>query len=217
MDLIEAMRHLPACREYEDRDVPDDVLYRVLDNARFAPSGGNRQGWRVVVVRDLAVRRALRDIYQRPWQRYVEERYGPADQLSEERRRQVADTDRMAATIDQIPVHLAVWVDMAAIAVTDAAAGRPSVVAGGSIFPFVHNVQLAARAEGLGTRITTMLSSEEPAVRELLQAPPGLALAAVLLVGWPVRLPMNLRRRPVEKFATVDRFDGPPLRPDAPT
>jgi nitroreductase len=211
MDLIEAMRHMPGCREYESTPVSDEVLYRVLDNARFAPSGGNRQGWKVVVIRDEAMREALRDQYRRTWDRYVTEMYGPAETHSEKVRVALDDAARMADQLHTIPVHLAIWVDMAAIAVTDRDAPRPSVVAGGSIFPFIQNIQLAARNEGLGTRITTLLSYDEEPVRQMLNVPNGYALAAVLLVGWPAFLPTKLRRHPVEKFAACETFDGLPL------
>lgn len=213
MDLAEAMRHMPGCRDYDTAPVSDEVLYRVLDNARFAPSGGNRQGWKVVVIRDLAMRVALRDQYQRTWDSYVAEMYGPSDTHSDQVRAALRDAERMAESIHLVPVHLAIWVDMAAIAVTDRDAPRPSVVAGGSIFPFIQNIQLAARNEGLGTRITTLLSYDEERVREMLNVPDGYGLAAVLLVGWPRHLPTKLRRKPVEKFATCDTFDGPALGP----
>lgn len=213
MDLVEAMRHMPGCRDYDTEPVSDEVLYRVLDNARFAPSGGNRQGWKVIVIRDEAMRVALRDQYRNTWDRYVAEMYGPTDTHPEQVRVALGDAARMADDLHLIPVHLAIWVDMAAIAVTDRDAPRPSVVAGGSIFPFIQNVQLAARNEGLGTRITTLLSYDEEPMREMLNVPQGFALAAVLLVGWPRHLPSKLRRKPVEKFATCDSFDGPALHP----
>ncbi len=211
MDLIEAMRHMPGCRDYEDRDVDDGVLYRVFDNARFAPSGGNRQGWRVVVVRDPDVRRRLRELYQGPWGRYVAEHYGDLSSLTPVRRRWLDAGTQFANELDLVPVHLLVWVDMSVIAVTDINAGRPSVVAGGSIFPFIQNVQLAARAEGLGTRITTLLSYAEEEVRALVNAPDGLALAALVVMGWPLRFATKLNRRPVETFAVLDQFGGEPL------
>lgn len=207
-DLVAAMRHLPGCREYLDLPVEDAVIHRVLDSARFAPSGGNRQGWRVVVVRNDSTKRALRDLYLAPWMRYVREHYGTDESMSADRKRRVEEATRMAETMHEVPVHLLVWLDMSVVAVTDANADRPSVVAGGSVFPFIQNVQLAARAEGLGTRITTLLSEEEGAVRSLVAAPDGWALAALLLVGWPQRLPKKLSRQPVESFAWSERFDG---------
>ena len=59
MDMIDVMRTTFAARDFTNEDVPDEVLHRVLDNARFAPSGGNRPGWHVIVVRDKAKRDAL--------------------------------------------------------------------------------------------------------------------------------------------------------------
>ena len=210
--LTDVMRHTPGCRAYLDTPVADAELYRVLDNARFAPSGGNRQGWRVIVIRDSATKLALRDLYREPWREYVSAHYGDRESMPEERRTQVLAADRMADTLHEVPVHLAVWIDLSAIAVTDAAANRPSVVAGGSIFPFIQNIQLAARAEGLGTRITTLLSGREEEVRSLLGAPAGFALAALILLGWPQKLPRRLRRKPVEAFASLEHFGGSPLR-----
>ena len=62
MDLYEVMRTTFACREFTGDPVPDEVLHRIIDNARFAPSGGNRQGWRIIQVQDPAKREALADL-----------------------------------------------------------------------------------------------------------------------------------------------------------
>ena len=71
MELIDALRTTGAVREFTPEPVADEVLAHVLDTARFAPSGGNRQGWRVVVVRDGDTRRRLRDIYLAGWYEYL--------------------------------------------------------------------------------------------------------------------------------------------------
>src|SRR6201992_277188 len=71
MDLTEALRTTGAVREFTDQAVDDVVLARVLDTARFAPSGGNAQAWRVVVVKDAAKRRQLRDSYLRGSRDYL--------------------------------------------------------------------------------------------------------------------------------------------------
>ena len=52
MELYDVMRTTFAARDFTDDELPDETLYRILDNARFAPSGGNRQGGRVIVVKD---------------------------------------------------------------------------------------------------------------------------------------------------------------------
>jgi hypothetical protein len=74
MELFEVMRTTFAAREFTDARVPDEVLYDVLENARFAPSGGNRQGNRVIVVRDEATREALGKLAEPAAKRYTAQR-----------------------------------------------------------------------------------------------------------------------------------------------
>src|SRR3954449_7830991 len=71
MELSQALRSTGAVRDFTDQPVPDDVLYRLLDTARFAPNGGNRQAWHVIVVRDPETRLALRDLYLPGWYEYL--------------------------------------------------------------------------------------------------------------------------------------------------
>ena len=59
MELYDVMRTTFAAREFTDDPLPDATLAKILDHARFAPSGGNRQGWHVIVVRERATREAL--------------------------------------------------------------------------------------------------------------------------------------------------------------
>src|SRR5689334_6791381 len=71
MELAEAMRTTGTCRYFEDRQVPDDVLYTAFDHARFGPQGGNRQPVRWIVVRDPERKKALADLYLPPWKAYL--------------------------------------------------------------------------------------------------------------------------------------------------
>jgi nitroreductase len=106
-------------------------------------------------------------------------------------------------------VLLTLWVELAALAVIDNGLGRQSIVGGGSIYPFGHNILLAARDLGLGGVMTTALARQEPAVKELLGVPDGYALAGLLALGHPAHQVTKLRRAPVEEFTTVDHFAGP--------
>ncbi len=215
MDLREAMRCAPTSRRFTDEAVATDVLRRVLDDARFAPSGGNRQGWRVVVVRDAERRRAIRELYVPSWNAYMEHTGGaqmlrkPED-FDPTRVRMVQRADEYAQKLDEVPVHLLVAVRLDDLVVTDAELGRQSIVGGASIYPFVQNLLLGLRAEGLGAAMTTLLVPAEEAIKELLRMPDDLALAAHIGVGhraddWPKRL----ARRPVEDFAFGERFGEP--------
>lgn len=203
MDLVDAMRSTPTVRYYLTDDVPDDVVYRVLDSARFAPSGGNRQGWHVVVVRDPATRDAIAKLYQACWAEYTKQ-ITPG-----------AAAQDFAAHYGDVPVLLVVCVEIVALARTDATLERPSIVGGASVYTFVQNVLLAARNEGLGGALTTVGIAAEPELRRLLDIPEGTAVAAMLTLGWPdpARQLTKLKRKPVEHFTSVDSFNGPGLRP----
>jgi nitroreductase len=215
MELLEAMRCAPTSRRFKPDPVPRELLVRALDSARFAPSGGNRQGWRVVVVEELERRRALRDLYLPRWRAYMEQTgaarlLADPEQADSRRARMVRLADEYAQRLDEVPVHLVVGVRLEDLAVTDAELPRQSIVGGASIYPFVQNLLLALRSEGLATAMTTLLVPAEADVRSLLAIPEDVALAAHIGVGyradpWPGRL----SRRPVQEFAFSERFGEP--------
>lgn len=225
MDLIEALRTTGAVRQFTDTPVADEVVARILDNARFAPSGANAQAWHVIVVKDPAVRRHLRDLYLPGWYEYLAmgaaglRPWAPVNDPAAEAAAVASAPAELRATaeqgfaaeLDRAPVLLAVVAHLAALAAVDRDFTRYSFAGGASLYPFVWSVLLAARAEGLGGVLTTMLIREEESVQELLSVPPGWALATVIALGHPVQQPRRLRRRTVPEFTTIDRMDGTPL------
>ena len=228
MELTDALRTTGAIREFTDEAVPDEVLARVLDTARFSPSGGNAQSWRVVVVQDPERRRALRDLYLDGWYDYLAmtaaglrpwaptndraaEDAAVAERADELRRQAEASGGGFAEHLDEVPALLAVFSDIGLLAAVDRDLDRYGFAGGASVYPFCWNLLLAARAEGLGGVITTMCVRREDEVRRVLGAPGHLALAAVVALGHPVRQPTRLRRAPTAEFTTVDTIDGPPF------
>jgi len=214
MDLYEAMTTTPAVRQFTGEDVPEEVLYRVFDHARFASNGGNRQGWRVIVVRDAATKTKLWELYQPGAEAYRQEQLARAQAAGNERA--IAQYSNPGVFRDQrldlAPVLLLVLVDVNAMAITDRDLDRPSIIGGGSVYPFVQNLMLGLRAEGYGSVLTTLICPEEPAVKDLLGIPEQYAIAGLLPVGRPAHEVTRLKRRPVETFATKERFEGEPLR-----
>jgi nitroreductase len=225
VELIDALRTTGAVREYETTPVADEVVYRILDTARFAPNGGNRQGWRVVVVQDPEIRRALRDAYLPAWYDYLAlvgrglTPWGVMADRDEERRALAGAPDiaRSAADgpggyaehFDQVPVMLVLLGDLTRLSTLDRDADHYTMVGGASLYPFAWSILLAARAEGLAGVMTTMAVRDEPAIISALQVPDDVVVAGILTLGHPVHQPTRLKRAPVEEFATVDRFDGP--------
>jgi nitroreductase len=233
MDLREAMTTTPATREFSGDALPDPVLYAILDQARFAPNGGNRQAWHVIVVRDPARKARLAELWelaQREDQAFYDaglvpfvasEAYwrnppgAPSGQpldLDAARRTPRAEVRGTSPqTIVGAAAVLLVTLDLTRVTAMDSGLGRLSICGGGSVFPFAHNVLLAARAAGYGGVITTVLVRQEPAVKELLGIPDEHALACTIPLGRPRHLISRLRRHQVEEFTSRETFTGSPF------
>ncbi len=232
LELVATLRSTGAVREFRPEPVPDAVLYRVLETARFAPSGGNRQGWRVVVVHDPVTRRGIRDLYLDGWYDYlamrqrgltpwapVTDRVAETEALADAaglREQAEAGPGGFAEHFDEVPAMLVLIADLRALAAVDRDLGRYTLAGGASVYPFAWNLLLAARAEGLGGVMTTMPIRREPQVKALLGAPEHTVVAGVVALGYPVRQVTRLTREPVESFTGIDRYDGPPLTADPP-
>ena len=221
MELYDVMRTTFACRQWTDDPVSDETLHRILDNARFAPNGGNRQGQHVIVLRDKEVRRQLvplvkeaTDIYsaqtaagEAPWQSVHPTSVDEAALRAQGGPVQFPGVNEMV----DAPVVLIVTVDMGVVASFDKYLDRVGVISGASIYPLVWNILMSARNEGLGGVLTTYLADKEPEVQKVLGVPETHAIAAMLPIGVPVKQLTKLRRKPVEDFVTVDSFDGEPF------
>src|SRR5215469_18696433 len=138
MDLTLAMRTAGSTRRHRRDPVPGNIIYRVLDNARFAPSGGNRQPWRVIVVTDRAVRASLSEIYRQSWYEFHAPLFTAPGELPQ--------PDYYADHMHLVPVQLVVLVSVAGITTTNAALDTSRIVGGAAIYPFVQNLILGMRA-----------------------------------------------------------------------
>jgi nitroreductase len=220
MELYDVMRTTFAVREFTDEPLPDPVLYRIIDNARFAPSGGNRQGTHVTVVRDASLRARLGELNVPGAQRYFaqsaagESPWNPVESNGVPSEAVAATTvpEEFTAPFRRAPVVLVITVDLMYVAAMDQHLDRIGVVSGASVYPLAWNILLAARNEGFGGTLTTMAIPEEALIRDLLGIPQTHAVAALVPLGKPMRQLTKLRRRPVEEFTTRDRFDGAPLQ-----
>jgi nitroreductase len=225
MDLTDALRTTGSVRTFRDAPVSLQTVYEILDDARFAPSGGNRQAWRVIVCTNPKQRQSLRDLYLDGWHDYIAHSLAgliPFSPLATEDDRVRASAQRAAAearsrpdgfaeTIDQVPVLLLVCADLSVLAAVDRDLDRYQIAGGASIYPFVWSILLAAHDRGLGGVMTTMATRNEDAVRDVFSIPKTFALASVVALGHSSARFSKLRRRSVEEFATVDNFDGQPL------
>ena len=209
--LYDAMSTLRAVRRLREDPIPDDVLQRILQAAAWAPSGGNLQPWRIVAVKDPALKQELGALYKPQWERYAAMHRKGLEGLEGE---ELAKQERMLAAADHLgehlgaaPVILVVCFNPKLMAITDADLGRPSVVGGGSVYPAVQNLMLACVNEGVGCTLTTLLCYEEKAVKALLDIPDGWYTCGFIPLGYPVGKGHGpISRRPVEKLCFADRF-----------
>ena len=216
MELVEALRTNPAIRQFTDVPVSDEEVLELLDVARFAPSGGNRQPWRVAVIKDRTLRRQLADLCGPVWSEYMaisatgatpfavtnpEFDHGELDPVA----------NPVLDELESIPVVVVVAADLRSIAMMDSNQPRATLTGGASVYPFVHSLLLAARGRGLGGVMTTFLARAEEEARPLLGLPDSWAIASMVCIGHPAHRATRLRRRSVSEFTTIDRFDGTAL------
>jgi nitroreductase len=211
VDLYEAMRTCRAVRRLRPDPIPDDVLRRVVQAAAWAPTGGNVQPWRVILVRSPSSKQALAELYSRAWSGYTAQVRKNLAPLPAERRapheRTLAAGDYLAAHFGETPVIAVFCFDPAQMAITDEGLDRPTVVGGGSVYPAVQNFLLAARVEGLGCVLTTLLCQHESAVKTLLDIPANWGTCAAIPLGYPLRKGHGpLTRKATDKLAFGDRW-----------
>ncbi len=216
MELYDVMRTTFACREFTGEPVPQDVLHRIIDNARFAPSGGNRQGWRIINITDPAKKERLASLSLATATRYLLQMKAGESPLNtvhpsvvtDDQVMQAETPEWLVAHIHNAPTLLVITVDLALIASMDKDLDRIGLVSGGSIYPLAWNVLLAARNEGYGGTMTTWGIAEEAKVKALLDIPPHWAVAAIMPLGKPAKQLTRLKRKPVEDILYTDSWNG---------
>jgi nitroreductase len=220
MELNDVMQTTFAAREFTDDPLPDDILFEILDIARFAPSGGNRQGNRVIIVRDQETKIALSDLARPAAKRYTAQiKAGESPwqsvyptKVTEAEIEATEPSHHLTQSFIRAQVVLVFVVDLGKVASMDQFLDRVGVISGASIYPFVWNTLMAARQAGFGGTITTLAAAQEPKVQKLLNIPEEFAVAAVVPMGKPIKQLSKLRRNAVEEIATLETFDGAKFR-----
>lgn len=205
MEMYEAMSTQRAIRRLRPDPIPADVLERVLTAATWAPTGGNVQPWRIVLVDDDAKKQALETLYAPRWREYTKN-YGarlaalkPAERATSERT--IAAGDYLSTHLHEAPVIAVFCYSPARMTITDSDLPHESVVGGGSVYPSVQNLMLACRNEGLGCVLTTLLCMDEAEVKVLLGVPDDWHTCAHIPIGYPVRGGYGpIHRRPIDRM-----------------
>jgi len=196
LEIFEAINTQRAMRRLKPDPVPDDLIWKVLEAATRAPSGGNRQPWNFLVVRDPEKKRKIAEWYLDSWNKS----YGlikQAAMASPETAKTYASAEYLANHLAEVPVLIIATVNNAGVA--------PVSPPGASIYPAVQNLMLAARALGLGTCLTTLHRTHEAEVKQLLGISENVETMALIPLGWPKGKFGAGPRLPVDK---VTYWDG---------
>ncbi len=206
MPLVQAMQTQRAVRRLTTEPVDDAVLLRLLELAQKAPSGGNRQPQRYIVVRDRAVKEQLAALNRRSWG-WLRRAYGPFVKTEAQR--------RLLAAVDWQAEHFADAPAIVVACVKVRVRSWPPVLAGtvdGSIYPSVQNLLLAARAVGLGAALTTLPLRPARRARAILGLPRRVQPVCAIPLGWPRGRYGPTTRRPISEVVHVDRYGNRPYR-----
>lgn len=211
MDLYDALLTTRAMRRFTDEPVTEEQVWACLRAAVQAPSGGNIQPYRFLVVTDPDLRRDVGRIYLKAWERYqpaVAAITPPAKDEAAARRheRNVAAGDDLARALGDVSVHVFVLMPRISMVVSDDEGEMDVGPTYASVYPAVQNLILAARAQGLGTTLTTVYRVYEDEVRALLGIPDRYEVVALLPLGHPTGTWGVAPRRPAESLTSWDGF-----------
>jgi nitroreductase len=196
--LFSALYSMRALRRFRPDPVPAPVLFQLFDAAIRAPSGQNAQDWRFIVVTERQTKTRLQEWALAAWPglaaRYTA-RPGGIDALSRSQKLSLRSVEHLARHLAEVPV----------VVVVCGLRGRHSTP-GGSIFPAVQNLLLAARALGLGASIFNLPLAGGAELGTLLEIPESNQIHCLVPLGYPRDRFGPVRRKPVRDVVFVERF-----------
>lgn len=202
-DLWTVMSTATAVRRYREEEVPAEVLQRCLQAASWAPSGGNQQPWRFVVLQSPQLRDLVTAAAQHTWT--VMKDFYRLPEVPDDAQ------DPKSRTLRTMAEHMRVGGHAPALVLfcVQPQRGTTELQQGGSIFPAVQNFLLAARAQGLGAAITLWQDARDAELRAQIGIPDDWKIATLVTLGWPRGRHHRVRRRPLTEAVAVDRWEQP--------
>jgi nitroreductase len=211
MDVFDALYTTRAMRRMQARHIPDDLLQRLLDAAIRAPSGGGFQNWCFIVIRDAELKAYLGKLFHGDIVAARGGRYRPLEEaIARGERSERLDAHaafvrsmlHLADHFTEVPVFIAALIQ----------SGENAIWPGGSIYPSVWSLQLAARAHGIGSVPVGSLARHQAEILPRLAVPPddGWMLATILALGYPTGRWGVAPRRPAHDVTFIERFGQRP-------
>ncbi|MCX7063129.1 MAG: nitroreductase family protein [Proteobacteria bacterium] len=177
-----------------EKKVPREVIMECLELAVQAPPGSNSQGWRWILVDDPKKKKALADLYRRGGEAYLTAAGEQANESgSAQQKRVFSSALHLMDILHQVPVHLIPCVEG-----RPPAGAPPAMMAGyfGSIFPAVWSFQLALRARGLGSVLTTLHLLFEKEAADIIGIPDNVMQVALVPIAYTKGTDFKRAERP---------------------
>lgn len=205
--LFEVLSTTRAIRRLKSDPVPEELLRQLIQAAQWAPSGSNQQSSRWIIVRDSARKQRLAELNRAAVEGYIAVgRAALADvpEVEAKSRHRLLDSLQWQAEHLQDTPALVI----ACMALTRTPPDRfvNGLGYGGSIWPGVQNVLLAARGLGLGAALTTLALSDRDAFKAALDIPEGIEPVCLIPVGYPIDRFGPVSRRPLDDVLRWDHW-----------
>lgn len=203
MSVFEVMYHCRAMRRLEKKEVPEELLLKIVDAANQAASGSNRQSARWIIVRDESKRKELAELNRKGVDAYIgpdTSRPGELPHQSSAKRQKMLD----AVLWQRDHMHEVPALIIACMEFEEPIDALAMARGSGSIWPGIQNLLLAARAVGLGAAPTTLALMDQKAAAQVLQLPENMAAYCLIPIGYPLGNFGTVSRKPL---AEIMRFD----------
>ncbi|MBM4256925.1 MAG: nitroreductase [Deltaproteobacteria bacterium] len=207
INLFEAIRTMRAMRRLRPDPVPDESIRRIIEAGLCAPSGGDVQHWRFIVVKDADTKQQIQQRYKRALDQLLP-RYQaappPPGKTEGQKQRMLNAVVHLTEHFHEAPVLIVCCL------VNDMAKNIGlAKMSGASIYPAVQNMLLAARGLGLGSTLTTRHLLLEKEVNDVLGLPENAETFAILPIGYPMGKFGPVSRQPLKAVTFQDRWGQP--------
>ncbi|MGE0416146.1 MAG: nitroreductase family protein [Acetobacteraceae bacterium] len=200
-DVFEIMGSTRSMRRLKPDPVPDEMIVKILQAGTSAANGGNNQKWRFLVIKDVAIKKAVQVWYKKAFDEWIGPRYAssapPPGITAAKYGRQHAAVEYLTEHFHEAPVWIVCCLEDGP---------NPDRSQGASIYPAVQNMLLAARALGLGSTLTTRHLRFEKETEAAMGLPPGVHSYAILPIGWPMGKFGPTGRGKLSEFVFQDKW-----------
>ena len=201
MNLFEAMYTQLGITRYRPDPVPREVIDKIIEAATQAPSGGNRQHWEFIAITDPEIIAQVGNVYREVWLESMGAQPQPDEKPAYSTARYLANH------MPEVPAMILACVDHdKGYLPTPPGQSINTGSYASSIWPAAQNLMLAARAMGLGTRLTTAFLRGEERIRDILGVPDNVEMVMLTPLGYPRGSFGSVRRVPAAEVTSYNRY-----------